>query len=137
MKEPFNDVPTFIEILVIRSRLGATVPGWDHRHPTARDDLLSKRIRVVSFIAYHKLVTIPLDQPRRLRYIVAVSRGQNQPQGNPGIAERKIQFRGKSAPTSSEACSILSAFFFRAPAAQECARTIVESTRIAETSPAS
>jgi len=94
MKEPFYDVAAFIEVLVIRTGIGATLPGRDHRHRTRRDDLFSKGIRVVGFIAYYTLIAMPLDQRRRLRYIVAVSRRQNQPQGHPGIAERKIQFRG-------------------------------------------
>lgn len=119
MKKPFNDVPAFIEVLVIRSRFGATVPGRDYSNPTPGDDPLSEGIRVVSFIGYHRLVAIPLDQRRCLRYIVAVSRGQNQPQGNPVLAERQIQFRRKAAPASSEARCVLSAFFFGAPAAQE------------------
>ena len=68
MKEPFYDVPAFIEFLVIRTRVGATVPGRDHRYPTRRDDLLSERIRVVGLIAYHRLIAIPLNQGKIYEY---------------------------------------------------------------------
>ena len=47
MKETLYNVPEFIEDLVIRTRVGATLPGRDHSDSTRRDDRLSERIRVV------------------------------------------------------------------------------------------
>ena len=137
MKEPFNDVAAFIEVLVIRTRVGATLPGRDHRHPTRRDDRLSERIRVVGLITYDIFIRIPFDQRRSLRYIVAVSRCQEPPEGDPLITEGQMKFRRESATVASETCCVLSTFFFGAPAAEVWARTIVESTRSAESSPAS
>ena len=119
MKEPFYDVAAFIEVLVIRTRVGATVAGRDHRHPTRRDDLLSEGIRVVSLIAYDIFVRIPVDQRRSLRYIVAVARCQEPPQGDPVIAEGQMEFRCEPTAAASETCCLLSAFFFGAPAAHE------------------
>lgn len=119
MKETFYDVAAFIECLVIRTRVCATVAGRDHRHPTRRDDLLSQRIRVVSLIASDIFIRIPFDQRRSLRYIVAVARCQDPPEGDPVIAEGQMKFRGESAVAASETCRFLSAFFFGAPAADE------------------
>lgn len=119
MKETFYDVAAFIEFLVIRTGVCATVAGRDHSHPTRRDDLLSERIRVVGFIAYHIFIRIPFDQRRSLRYIVAVSRGQDPPEGDPVIAEGQMKFRGESAAAASETCRLLSSCFFGAPAAEE------------------
>ena len=69
--------------------------------------------------------------------IIAVSGYQNETQRDTGIAERQIQFRRKSASSSSECLCLLSSFFFGAPAAEACARMIVESMRIPEMAPAS
>ena len=120
MKKAFNDVPAFIECLVIRPRLSATVPGRDHRHPTRRDDRLSERIRVVSLIAYHRLIRRhAFNQRRRLGDIVAIAGGQNPPQRDPVITQGQMEFRCESASSASESGCVLSAFFFGAPAAHE------------------
>ena len=119
MKETLYDVPAFIEVFVIRTRVGATLPRGDDSDPTRRDDPLSKRIRVVSFIAYHRRIRISLDQRRRLCYIIAGARRQQPPERDPVIAERQMKFRSETAPAPSESCLILSAFFFGAPAAHE------------------
>jgi len=120
MKEPFDDVPAFIEFLVIRTGVGATLPGRDHSNPTRRDDRLSERIRVVSLIAYDIFRRRgAFDQRRCLCDIVAVSRCQEPPQGDPVITQGQMEFRREATSRPSEGGCGLSAFFFGAPAAQE------------------
>jgi hypothetical protein len=120
MKETFYDVAAFIEFLVIRTGVCATLAGRDHSHPTRRDDLVSERIRVVGLIAYHIFIRRDVfDQRRCLCDIVAISRCQDPPQGDPVIAEGQMKFRRESAARPSEGGCVLSSFFFGAPAAQE------------------
>ena len=131
-------VPAFIQLFIILT--GKPRPPFarrDHRNRILGGDLRYKRIRVVGFIAYDIVITIVFKERRSLGNIITVSGYQNETQRDTGIAERQIQFRRKSASSSSECLCFLSSFFFGAPAAEACARTIVESMRIPEMSPAS
>ena len=71
MEEPFSDVPAFIEVLVIRTRVGATGARRDDSNATRRNDRLSERIRVIGFIRYDIFGRIVFDQCGCLRDIVA------------------------------------------------------------------
>ena len=127
----------FIQLFIIRAGFGAVFAWRYHRNRLPGRDLRYKRIRVVGFICDDILIGISFNQRRSLCNIITVSRYQNKTQRYTGIAEREIQFRRKSASSSSECLCLLSAFFLGAPAAEACARTIVESRRIPEMAPAS
>ena len=126
-----------IQLFIIRAGFGAVFAWRYHRNRLPGRDLRYKRIRVVGFICDDILIGISFNQRRSLCNIITVSRYQNKTQRYTDIAEREIQFRRKSASSSSECLCLLSAFFLGAPAAEACARTIVESRRIPEMAPAS
>ena len=138
MEKTLNDVSEFIQLFVISSVFKAVVPRSDNSESALSKDICSKGIRVIGSIGNHNsTIGVSSNQRRCLGHIMTCACRQDKTQWQKSITHGSIEFRGKTAVAATKCFSSLSSVFFGAPAADACARTIVESTRSAEISPAS
>lgn len=130
VEETFNQVPLLVQMAVIFPLFFAVLAGWDHRFGWFLRNPAQECFRVIRTIGNHPLKIKFCNQVIRLGDIMPLSSGQEKAQR---VAQRiytGVDLGAETAPATSERLAFLPTFFFDAPAAQGCARTMVLSNRI-------
>ena len=130
IEETLDQMPFFVEMMVVFALIYAVSPRWDHRHGIFFGNLLQELFRIVRAIRNDALKIEIFDQVIRLSNIMALSASQAKAQGIAQSIYAGVDLGAEPASAASKRLGFLSATFFRAPAAQGWARTTVLSNRI-------
>lgn len=130
IEETLDQMPFFVEMMVVFALIFAVSPRRDHRHGIFLRYLLQELFRIVRAIRNDTLKIEIFDQVIRLCNIMALSTGQAKAKGIAQSIYAGVDLGAEPASAASKRLGFLAATFFRAPAAQGWARTTVLSTRM-------
>jgi hypothetical protein len=130
VEETLDQMPFFVEMTIIFTLLFAVLAGWYHRLGLFFGNLLQEIIRIVRAICDHPLKIKICDQVNGLSNIMALPASQEKAQGIAQGIYAGVDLGAESTSAASKRLGFLTAAFFRAPAAQGCARTTVLSNKI-------
>src|SRR5262249_19096656 len=128
--EPLHQVPLFVQVLIMRSRLTAVLLRGNHGFRPSRLNELDQRVAVVAFVRDHGLGLVACQQRLPLCDVGALSRSEFQFYRKAQAADGHVQFRGKTATRTAQ-CFISRRYTwtpFFAPAACWWARMTVLSS---------
>src|SRR5262249_40890888 len=127
---PFGNIPLLVQIPVVFPLLSAAPQRRNYRLGSARLDDGNERVAVGAFIGDHPLRLMISQQFLSLFDVRPLAGSQFQLNGVSQRIDTSVDFRGKSATATAEGLLGLATAavpLFLAPAAAECARTVVES----------
>lgn len=130
VEETLDQMPFFVQMMIVFALLLAVPSRRDHRLSTFVSDLLQKLIRIVRAIRNDTLKIQIFDQVIRLSNIVLLATGQEKTQWIAQSVYAGVDLGAEPAATASKRLGFLTTAFFRAPAAQGCARMTVLSSKI-------
>lgn len=130
IEETLDQMSFFVEMTIIFTLIFAVSPRRDYRHRIFFRYLLQELIRIVRAIRDYALKTKVFDQVIRLSNVMSLPTSQEKAQWIAQCIYAGVDLGTKPATAASKRLGFLTATFFRAPAAQGCARTIVLSNRI-------
>src|SRR6476661_157124 len=128
--EPLGQVPILVALPVVDPLLGPVLQARDHRLRPSSLDRLDHGPAVVPLVGDDHLDRQVLDQRLCLHHVGRLARRQDQPGGQPEAADCAMNLRPEPASAAAEGLLVLAAGpvpFLGAPAAQGCARMMVES----------
>lgn len=123
--ETLHQVPLFVEMAVIVAGLLAVFARRNDRFDFFIHKHLQKISCIVRAIGDQALKFIICDQCVCLSNVMALPSGQKKTQRVPQSIDIYMNFGAEPTATASEGLGGLTTVFFRAPAAQGCARTTV------------
>lgn len=129
IEETLDQMPFFVKMTIVFTLLFAVPARRDHCHSAFFCDLLQEIFRIVRAIRYDTLKIKILDQVIRLSNIMSLSTSQEKAQWIAQSIYAGVDLGAEPASAASKRLSFLTTTFFRAPAAQGCARTTVLSNR--------
>ena len=125
VEETLDQMPFFVEMPIIFALLFAVPARRDHRHGAFFRDLLQEILRIVRAIRNDALeIKIP-DQIISLSNIMSLATSQEKAQRIAQSIYAGVDLGTEPASAASKRLGFLPTTFFRAPAAQGCARTTV------------
>jgi hypothetical protein len=130
VEETLHQMSLFVPMLVIFTLLFAVFSGRDHRLCFLLSDLLQKGIRVIGTVGNRTLELIACNQIFSLRDIMPLPSSQKKAQWIAQSIYNGMDFGAEPASASTKGLRLLAPVFFKAPAAQGCARTTVLSSKI-------
>jgi len=130
VEETLDQMPFFVEMTIVITLIFAVPPRRDHRHGILFRNLLQELFRIVRAIRNYALKIKVFDQVIRLSNIMSLSTSQEKAQWITQSIYAGVDLGAEPATAASKRLGFLTATFFRAPAAQGCARTTVLSNRI-------
>jgi hypothetical protein len=134
IEETLDQMPLFVEMMIIFTLIFAVPARWDHRHGIFFRNLLQELFRIVRAIRNNALKIKVFNQIICLCNIMSLATRQEKAQGVAQSIYAGVDLGAEPTSAASKRLGFLAATFFRAPAAQGWARTTVLSNRIASIS---